>query len=335
MNDIEKKILKLCKPNLDEQEKKDILPYLNQKDFMARLEDFAEKHKIFPLIYIQLQKLSPQSTPEKIRKLYFLNVKRNILLNEESTKMQKILSENNISFIPLKGKNLIENVYKNIGSRYMVDIDILIKKKDLRKALMLMEKLGYKTHPKNPSEYHLLCSKNTLNQNYFIEIHWEIMSPRPYKVFLPDIWKKNDLTIEDNILISCLHIRRHIRNPELKDFCDILNMLTSKEAQIDYSLIKKISAENRAKSCVNFAIWAANLLFDCDFAMPFKINFLQKKIFQYAFPKDIFFNRDKFRPWLIRLFLFDSFFDVIVYFFKVALFEKGLKTLYENCYIGH
>lgn len=328
MNGFEKNILKLCKINLSEQEKKEILASLDNKNFWAVLENFLENNRYCPLIYSQLINISGDNLiPERFKKTYLLNVKRNILLKEEFLKIKKIFLENGISIILLKGMNLIETLYRDLGSRYMADIDILVKKEDLPKTIALIEKLGYKIHPRNPAEYQLLCSKILPNQNYFIELHWEIMPPRPYKIFLPDIWKKDSLSLENNLIITSLHIRRHIRNLELKDFCDILNMLNQKDVHIDYEYLKKISKKNHITSCVSFCVWAVNRAFGTNFYQPYKIGFFRRKIFDYAFPENAFFDKKGFKPFLLRLFLFDNAFDFIMYILRVALYEKTLKKL--------
>lgn len=329
MNGFEKNILKLCKINLSEQEKKELIASLDNKNFWNTLERFSENNQTLPLIYHQLINISRDILiPERFKKTYLLNVKRNILLKEEFSRIKKALLENNIHLLPLKGMNLIEALYSDIGSRYMADIDILIKKEDLPKTIALIEKLGYKIQLRNPAEYQLLCSKILPNQNYFIEIHWEIMPPRPYKIFMPDIWKKDSLSLENNLIITSLHIRRHIRNLELKDFCDILNMLNQKDSHIDYEYLKKISKKNHIASCMSFCVWAVNRVFETNFYQPYKICFFRSKIFDYAFPENAFFDKSGFRPRLLRLFLFDNAIDFIMYVLRVVLYEKTLKKLF-------
>lgn len=62
---------------------------------------------------------------------------------EEALKLNKLLFENEITFVFLKGIHLVSEYYKDITERPMRDVDILIDKSDLSHVVQLLIKNGY------------------------------------------------------------------------------------------------------------------------------------------------------------------------------------------------
>lgn len=71
------------------------------------------------------------------------NLLRNNIKLAELSKLQIAAKENGVLFAPVKGGYLIDNVYKNRRLRATNDIDILIKKKDIRAIHEIMISNGY------------------------------------------------------------------------------------------------------------------------------------------------------------------------------------------------
>ncbi|MFH1478502.1 MAG: nucleotidyltransferase family protein [Candidatus Omnitrophota bacterium] len=324
-----KSILLLCKIDLTGSEKKEISISFNTEGFWADLDKFAEINRVYPLIYSQLKKIdSDLIIPEKMTKIYLYSLKINTLLKKEFLSVRDKLLENKIPVIPLKGIDLEDRIYKNIGARNMVDIDILVKKEDSEKAKTVLKSLSYSAYPKiSPESQIILSKKMSPSVISNIDLHWEIFPPRPYKISLPGIWTSDKLRLEDAVIVTTLHIRRHIRQATFKDFCDVLNILEQKESNIDYSYLKKIAKKNHIKNCLSFSIFAINNIFGTDLPQLFKISSFRKKILLYLFPQDIFFKetKNKVKLSILRIFLFDSIIDIIVYIVRVSLFERRFK----------
>ena len=126
---------------------------------------------------------------------------RNLFLNAEFYRTQKILSNQNIALIPLKGIALIQNIYSDIETRYIGDIDILVKAKDVLKTAELFESEGYTCpriyfNPKRPYSYYLnsLSFSREEQVPYSVHLHWHLLnSTLPqvmYSINIKDVWQK-------------------------------------------------------------------------------------------------------------------------------------------------
>ncbi|MDR1418260.1 MAG: nucleotidyltransferase family protein [Endomicrobium sp.] len=73
----------------------------------------------------------------------YCNFIRNSAVLNELEKVRKEMFKNNISFAPLKGGYLIDNVYKNRYIRTLNDLDILVKKDDISIIDKVFKDLGY------------------------------------------------------------------------------------------------------------------------------------------------------------------------------------------------
>ena len=83
-----------------------------------------------------------ESVPSTINsKLTNHGVKLNSRL--ELNEIKKAFSINGIDFMPLKGA-VLQKLYPRIEYRNMTDIDILVRKKDVDKAVKVLKELAYK-----------------------------------------------------------------------------------------------------------------------------------------------------------------------------------------------
>lgn len=172
--------------------------------------DKAQKDGVFPLLYHNLKKIPgdsynpPQDILDRLEKHYYRNVARNMGLYHELEKVLKALKKAGIEVILLKGAFLAGAVYPNIGLRPMGDIDLLIRKEDLRKIHKILNSLGYFS-PHNYQDYLNIPHSpylntliyQTLSPIYlFLHLHWHLInSSRPLhayasKIDMDSIWNK-------------------------------------------------------------------------------------------------------------------------------------------------
>jgi hypothetical protein len=109
--------------------------------------DFAARHRMAPLLYAQVKKLGldtcvPEPFLKEIKTAYHRTAARNMRLYSELATILSVLKKANIPVIVLKGSFLAEIVYNNIAARPMADIDLLIKKNDLVRAIPELKRTG-------------------------------------------------------------------------------------------------------------------------------------------------------------------------------------------------
>ena len=112
-----------------------------------QLLELAWQNGLGPLLYSRLKvllsdnKIAPEIT-KQLRHTYIENSARNTLFYHELSKILEALNKVNIPVILLKGAYLAEKIYEDIALRPMLDIDLLLRKKDLAKGNEVLINLG-------------------------------------------------------------------------------------------------------------------------------------------------------------------------------------------------
>lgn len=101
-------------------------------------------YRLLPLVYHRLKELNyTDDLSNRLKGAYRKSWAENHQLFYKTSKVLKLLRENNIQTIVLKGISLTVSVYENYGIRPMYDIDILVSKGDVRHAVKLLEQSGF------------------------------------------------------------------------------------------------------------------------------------------------------------------------------------------------
>ncbi|MBC8236182.1 nucleotidyltransferase family protein [bacterium] len=211
------------------------------------------RHSITPLLYQRLETLGPStnipaSVEQKLREIYIHSAARNMRLYHELSKVLRILQNDDIPVIVLKGAALAETVYQNIALRPMGDVDLLVKKEDLYRTETALLNLGYVFYKEN--NYHFKQHYEG-EKRIAIEIHWNI--DRPSSLFQIDIdgmWERARLakianvevlvlSPEDLILHLCLHVSFHHEfKIGLRFLCDISETIQHYQDEIDWKKLQ-------------------------------------------------------------------------------------------------
>jgi hypothetical protein len=109
----------------------------------------AEAHGVMPLLYGLLNRLCPESVPsavlEPLRDQYHHNALRNLFMAGELVKVLNLFEANGIIAIPFKGPTLAACAHGNLALRQFVDLDLLLRKRDLPRATELLAGQGYRS----------------------------------------------------------------------------------------------------------------------------------------------------------------------------------------------
>lgn len=208
----------------------------------------CDKNWILPSVFIvfrdyNLLEIIPKELSDHLSKVYVLNRGRNYLILDQINYLVKLLNKNEIEPIFLKGAaNLIDGIYKDLGERFIGDIDLLVDSNDFLKVAQILEQDGFS--PREPFNYNALegtkhyprLFKDDLIAD--VEVHRLLANPpfhkffnyqlidkrkkRPAKIptgcFVPD----NAHKIIHNFIHSQLNDRAYFRaNPSLRQMLDI------------------------------------------------------------------------------------------------------------------
>ena len=153
---------------------------------------YSESMHVTPLLFYKLKKYSeilpPNAIYEQLRRKYLANGAKNFRLTTELGRILIALEQKNIPVISLKGIILANTVYENPAMRRMSDIDVMVKWKDIKHSIAILNSLGYREtasyHFDDESMQYDHHSPEFIHESGTIfELHWNItdaynVSPR-------------------------------------------------------------------------------------------------------------------------------------------------------------
>lgn len=171
---------------------------------------------ILPLIYNKMVSYENFTIPNKVKKylkyISKINENRNKELIKELKELSEIFNKNKIKHVFLKGSALIlGNYYKNISSRMIGDIDILIDEKDYKKILLLLKKNEYYSeknyNPLNHRHYPRIINKKKL---FALELHKRLLKENKDKyltafMIFKERNKEINIPCKKHLLLHCVY----------------------------------------------------------------------------------------------------------------------------------
>ena len=244
----EHELLLCCARTHIENERGERIKSLLKKDMdWAYLLQKSLQHNLAPLLYKNLNALSPGQIPEPVlgqfKKIFLLNVRRTLFLTKELFAVVNFLDSNGISAIPYKGPPLTASVYGDLALRPFRDLDIMIRQQEVLRARDLLVSLGYQPQVQLNgiqaaayvrTKYELPLIRNP--GRMIVELKWGIVDQ--YFSFPMEsgclrerlkpirIDGKAILTFshEDTLLILCVHGTKHLWQ-NLIMVCDVSEMI--------------------------------------------------------------------------------------------------------------
>ncbi len=219
----------------------------------TRLFSLAQRHSLLSILYWQLHRHCedhvPSSIIEKLHRHFRSNLLRNQIMTRELLRLVQLFEQKGIPLIPYKGPVLSQFVYQNVGFREFSDLDILIKKHDVRAAKKLLVSNGYKeSFNLTPAQEAAYLNSNgqfifeEQQHKIFLELHWRFLPARFRFPIDPDIvW--NDLmpvaldgrgvlslSPDNLLLVLCVHNSKHLWEKMLwiGDVAELLRMIAGK-----------------------------------------------------------------------------------------------------------
>ena len=180
---------------------------------LSKVHKLARENGISQKLYTIIKKLQDNNTLEfrteneigflnKMKNDYLFTAAKNTLLYSEFRRVADSFRDEKIDLMAMKGAALAELAYRDIGTRSMSDIDLLIKKQDLEKTDALFKGLGYTAadtspfdimdHPNNYLTTRDYRSSNPAHPSF--HLHWHMVNssvPAPYSagIDMNDIWE--------------------------------------------------------------------------------------------------------------------------------------------------
>lgn len=171
MNELNKRLFALLRSVLcNEEADSELLSGLDNEE-LTQLYKIAKKHDMAHIVAIALNKAGitvDGELAEKLEKQQMLAIYRYENLKYELDAISHVLDDSALPYIPLKGA-VIRELYPEPWMRTSCDVDVLIHKEDLDRAVSLItDKLGYKRMEKAESHDVSLFSPSGIH----LELHF-------------------------------------------------------------------------------------------------------------------------------------------------------------------
>ena len=213
----------------------------------------GSKYLMLPALYCrlkakQLLHVLPEELVDYLKQITNINRSRNQSILNQVHDISKILNDNGIDHVFLKGTALLASgCYKDNGERMVGDIDILVAKPQLQQAFNLLKASGYnKTSGfdydrKNFRHLDRLIATDKLAA---IELHSELFNKPYWSLMSMEIILKSK-TISNGIAIPHInHFRKHIvLSWQLNDFGHYYNRISFK-SHYDFIILEAYKADD-------------------------------------------------------------------------------------------
>lgn len=234
---------------------------LDEVFYEKALEDIAH-FGIASQVYFLIQQQGrwsqvPSFFQEQLQQPYNETLYLNFFIKSQTDQLLKKFEELAIPVIPLKGVYFAETYFGHLGARGTTDIDVLVQKADLDRAIQCVKSLGYTIEQDHTAlHFHWSLSKSLPNCSVplTVEIHWDLLIERTSNLNMDEFWGESlqaasfryvrELSVYHSFYMICLHGWSHYMNSP-KYFIDIIQVLHSRHDQIDYVRLLEDAASHK------------------------------------------------------------------------------------------
>jgi hypothetical protein len=231
----------------------------------SRLLQLADRQQVAPLLCRRLQARGlesevPHAVLAELRSRVRTSAMRNLAVYASLARVLALLRPRGIPVIVLKGAYLAEAVYREVGLRPMIDVDLLVPVDTVPEVAKIFEDDGYR--PLQPyvlevvlgERQHLPRFVKPPHPSY--EIHWNLFPPGiPGSVAVDGFWERAVPTqlagvetlafcVADQVLYLCAHAAYgHQFASGLRSSCDIAETIRRAQGELAWDEVVE-----RAKS---------------------------------------------------------------------------------------
>jgi len=187
---------------------------------------------VFPSLYRQVADSCPEVVPPKIlikwQRLYKAHAQRNLKITRGLIQVLNLLADNGVIAVSYKGPLLAAVAYGDIAFRQFVDLDILVRRKDIERVRNLLSSQGYRLSYSLTAKQERAHLQGAVEftfshpQRALLDVHWRFaadylgVGPNPEEAIARrmavKILEKTVYTLdpETNLLVLCLNGALHM-----------------------------------------------------------------------------------------------------------------------------
>ncbi|MDT5269642.1 MAG: hypothetical protein QOH49_1828 [Acidobacteriota bacterium] len=233
----------------------------------------ARRHAVLPLLYKGLEDVDPLPTEfrARLRDEFRKNATRNTLLAGELARLSQLFEAEGVPLLAYKGPALAQQAFGDISLRRYIDLDVIVRRGDARRAGKLLQSLGY-VKPEGLTESHeefLLRRQHNLAYTrdgglMIVELHWEVAPAHFAAVPVGEgVWERATAVSlfgtevrcpspEDLLLALAVHGTKHLWE-RLAWVCDVAALLNSQPA-FDWPHVLRRAKESRVERMLHLVL---------------------------------------------------------------------------------
>lgn len=281
----EMEVLLCCARSRMDEPARERLGTLLERDLdWQHLMRTSELHGVTPLLYSSLFSAADERVPPSVlAKLKFLSVDtiaRNTYLTDALLEVLSLFSDHDIAAVPIKGPVLAATAYRNPALRQFGDLDIMVRRRDVQRAVQVLKDAGYRPASKSPRPQPLadiLRSRVRKDAGFmrednavFVEIHWAFLpEARSFLLSPEEAWRScadvsvagtnvPSFAVEHVLLFLCAHGAKHAWT-RLKWICDVAELIRAHEA-LDWDRVVRDAQRLRSERLLRTGLLLASEL---------------------------------------------------------------------------
>jgi hypothetical protein len=233
----------------------------------------ARRHAVLPLLYKGLENVGgvPGDFRARLRDEFRRNATRNTLLAGEMARLARLFEAEGLPLLAYKGPALARQAFGDITLRRFVDLDVIVRHRDARRAGGLLQSLGYVKPEGLTSSHEEFLLRRQHNLAYardgglmIVELHWEVAPAHFAAVPIEErVWERAvvvDLfgtavrcpSPEDLLLALAVHGTKHLweRLAWVSDVAALVNSHTD----FDWPYARRRAREARVERMLDLAL---------------------------------------------------------------------------------
>jgi hypothetical protein len=206
----------------------------------------AQRHEVDALLGWYWPKLASGETPRELQSALDASTRRALRLTAELFEVLEALDQAGVEAMPFKGPALAWELYDSPALRPCCDLDVLIRRESVGKAIAAAEAAGYRSEFRTDARLYEPYRHYALERDgCILELHWGLMAGgHAYSGDPASLFRRarqvsvggrtvRALAVEDLLPYLCLHAGKH-RWELLKWVVDIERLLKLHSGSIDW-----------------------------------------------------------------------------------------------------
>jgi hypothetical protein len=186
----------------------------------------------------------PDSVKSRLAQSYYHNAAFNAMLSRELDGVLAALTRAGVTVILIKGAALVKILYADPAERPMNDLDLLVRRDQIRPAVRALKAAGYQRLMDNYIRYHVLMLGGQ-GERVTVELHWSlVLNDERFPALIDWFWHQslpidpsNPLTLTLSPTAQLLYLAVHMAlqhggRERLSWFYDLYLLITRQGGQI-------------------------------------------------------------------------------------------------------